>query len=257
MKSIILQSITVFDYSSNKKILRDKAQKIQSEYYKQTAGSYDNAHLACGTDDEHKLALFFVSSIIKLYSIRSILDVGAGTGRSLEFLLNEHPNLKIIGIEPVKELREQGYTKGISKSILIEGDGNKINFATGEFDLVCEFGVLHHVSKPHLMVSEMLRVSKQCIFISDSNNFGQGNLVSRWMKQIINLFGAWTLFNLIKTKGKRYQISEGDGVFYSYSVFNNYLQIKNHCRKIHLLNTKDGGRNLYRTASQVALLGIK
>ena len=62
---------------------------------------------------------------------------------------------------------------------------------------------------------------------------------------------------IVKTKGKGYTISEGDGLAYSYSVFNSYKQIKAKCRSIHLLNTQDGLINPYRTASHVALLGIK
>ena len=232
------------------------AKQIQTDYYMRTAGSYDTSHLHSG-DEEHNFALYFLSSIIKLYSIQSILDIGAGTGRTIDLIMKEHPNVKIIGIEPVKELREQGYNKGIPESILIEGDGNKLNYGNGEFDLVCEFGVLHHVPKPNIVVSEMLRVSKKCIFISDSNNFGQGGLLNRSIKQVLNFFGLWPLFNLIKTRGKGYQISVGDGLFYSYSVFNNYKQIANQCSNVHLLNTKDGRVNPYTSSSHVALLARK
>ena len=103
----------------------------------------------------------------------------------------------------------------------------------------------------------MLRVSKKAIFISDSNNFGQGSTVARTIKQVINLVGLWKLVDVIKTKGKGYWISEGDGLAYSYSVFSNYKQIRKQCRSVHLLNTRDGSIDPYKTASHVALLGIK
>jgi hypothetical protein len=61
----------------------------------------------------------------------------------------------------------------------------------------------------------------------------------------------------IKTKGRGYTISAGDGLAYSYSVFDNYQQIQKKCSRIHLLNTMDGQINFYRTASHIALLGIK
>jgi hypothetical protein len=77
------------------------------------------------------------------------------------------------------------------------------------------------------------------------------------MKQSINAVGLWRLADLIKTKGSGYTISEGDGLAYSYSVFNDYKQISRECKAVHMLNTTDGGPNLYRTASHVALLGIK
>lgn len=233
------------------------AQEIQADYYKNTAGEYDFDHVAKADEGEHNFALNILSSIIDFYSIKSILDVGAGTGRTVAYILKKHPDVKVIGIEPVAELRQQGYSKGIPKSILIRGDGNKIDFESAEFDLVCEFGVLHHVPKPDVFVAEMLRVSKKGIFISDSNNFGQGSYLNRSIKQAINFLGLWKLYDLIRTKGKGYQISEGDGLYYSYSVFNNYKQISKECRKIHLMNTNTGEGNLYRTASHIALVGIK
>jgi len=165
--------------------------------------------------------------------------------------------LRVVGIEPVKEFRQVGYDKGLTESELIDGDATKLQFSDGEFDLVCEFGVLHHIKRHELALSEMLRVAKKAIFISDSNNFGQGSFLARTIKQLINAFGLWRVADFIKTKGKGYTISEGDGLAYSYSVFNDYKQIQAQCRKIHLLNTNDGCINPYRTASHVALLGVK
>jgi hypothetical protein len=103
----------------------------------------------------------------------------------------------------------------------------------------------------------MLRVSKRAIFISDSNNFGQGSAPARAVKQIANSLGLWPIIDFIKSRGKGYILSEGDGVSYSYSVFNDYLQIRRACESIYLLNTQDAGVNLYRTAASVALPGVK
>ncbi|HEV8513910.1 MAG TPA: class I SAM-dependent methyltransferase [Cyclobacteriaceae bacterium] len=230
--------------------------EIQKKYYAETASEYDKMHIE-GADEEHVFSLHLLLTFIKRYNIKSILDVGAGTGRTINFIRNNCPEVKIIGIEPVEELRLQGHKKGISKDILIDGDGNKIKYENGEFDLVCEFGVLHHVRYPEAVVGEMLRVSNKLIFISDSNNFGQGSLLGRACKQLIDFFGLWKAYNYFSTRGKMYHISEGDGLFYSYSVFNNYAQIQKACKLIHLVNTKDGGANLYRTASHLALIGVK
>jgi hypothetical protein len=103
----------------------------------------------------------------------------------------------------------------------------------------------------------MLRVGRRAIFISDANNFGQGGRASRLIKQSINAVGLWPFANVVKTKGKGYTISEGDGLAYSYSVFNDYKQISRRCQSVHMLNTIDAGPNLYRTAPHLALLGIK
>jgi len=229
--------------------------EMQRRYYAETANQYDSMHL--DRSDEHFFALSFMVGAIDYLGVQSILDIGSGTGRAVEYLKRLRPELRVVGVEPVKELREIGYSKGLSTDELCDGDATNLDFGSAVFDLVCEFGVLHHIKKPDLAVAEMLRVSNKAIFISDSNNFGQGSILARTMKQAINLIGLWKLMDLIKTRGKGYTISEGDGLAYSYSVFNNYEQIRKQCKSVHLLNTIDGFIDPYKTASHVALLGIK
>jgi len=227
---------------------------IQRAYYAKTAQKYDELH---GTEEsEHDFALEFMISSLDRFNIRSVLDIGSGTGRVLMKMRDERPDIVTVGVEPSIELRKIGHGKGLSEMQLIDGDGMNLEFMDKSFDLVCEFGVLHHITEPSKAVALMLRVAAKAIFISDSNNFGQGSWISRLVKQSINAVGLWPLANHIKTKGKGYTISEGDGLFYSYSVFDNYNQISEKCRAIHMLNTTDAGPNLYRTATHVALLGI-
>jgi ubiquinone/menaquinone biosynthesis C-methylase UbiE len=230
---------------------------IQNKYYQDTAANYDIMHMHEDVDPEHEIAFYFMCSMIEKLNINSILDIGAGTGRVIIDLHKRYPGLRITGIEPVAALRELGYNKGILKNDLIDGDGKKIDFPENHFDMVCAFGILHHIDKPDVVIKEMLRVSKMAIFISDSNNFGQGGRLGRFVKQAINALGLWSAYNYIRTKGKKYQISKGDGLFYSYSLFNNFSLIKENCKSVHLMNTRDAGVNPYRTASHAAILGLK
>jgi SAM-dependent methyltransferase len=229
--------------------------KTQQRYYAETARNYDEMHVRC--DDAHYFALRFLLASLDHLHITSVLDVGAGTGRAVEFIKKLRPDVRMVGIEPVRELREVGFSRGLSREELVEGDATAMPFDNSSFDLVCESGVLHHLRRPERAVSEMLRVAGKAIFISDSNNFGEGARLRRSIKQIINLCGLWPVADLIKTKGKGYTLSEGDGLAYSYSVFNNYNQIADQCSSVHILNTKGGGINPYRAASHVALLGVK
>ena len=103
----------------------------------------------------------------------------------------------------------------------------------------------------------MLRVSKKGIFISDCNNFGQGSFAARSAKQLINKLGLWKFFDMIKTRGKGYTFSQGDGLSYSYSVFNDFNLIKKNCKRVHILNTQNSGHNLYKSSGSIALFGIK
>lgn len=235
--------------------MASNAVDIQRAYYAATADRYDAMHVH--GDDEHGFALRFLISAAEHFGIRSILDIGSGTGRGILTIKAAMPEVTVLGIEPSPELRRIGHSKGLSEEELIDGDAMNLAFSNNSFDLVCEFGALHHIPDPSKAVAEMLRVSRKAIFISDSNNFGQGTKLSRLLKQAINAAGLWPLADLIKTKGKRYTISEGDGLAYSYSVFSNYRQITERCVSVHLLNTLDAGPNLYRTAPHVALLGIK
>ncbi len=228
---------------------------IQKDYYAKTADQYNEMHVHA--EDEHYFSASFVLGMLDHLKIQSILDVGSGTGRMVGFIQQHRPEIKIIGIEPVAELRQIAYQQGISEQILINGNALKLDFADASFDLVCEFGVLHHIKTPEIAVAEMLRVAKTAIFISDSNNFGQGSATAKLMKQTINAFGLWKLADWIKTKGKGYTLTQGDGLAYSYSVFNNYHQIQRQCQQIHTLNIAGNGINPYRHARHVALLGIK
>jgi ubiquinone/menaquinone biosynthesis C-methylase UbiE len=236
-------------------INKSTSEKIQAEYYQRTAEGYDELHVS-QTDNDHTKALYILSSYISYYNIKSILDIGSGTGRTLLYLKEKYPNIRVVGVEPVKELREQGYKKGLSENELMDGNGYQLFFKNGEFDLVCEFGVLHHVRHPHKVIGEMLRIADKGIFISDSNNFGQGGFIARTVKQLINSIHLWPAYNFIKTKGKVYHISEGDGLFYSYSVYNNFKQINEQC-DVFVTNTSPAAKNLYRTANHIVLFGKK
>lgn len=228
-------------------------ERIQRERYSKIASQYDALHF----DPEHVVALAYMRGMLDLVEAKSVLDVGAGTGRAMAYFRAARPDLRIIGVEPVLELREVGHRKGIPATDLIDGDGYHLPFRDGDFDVVCEIGVLHHVREPHRIVSEMLRVARKAVFISDSNNFGGGTFFSRLLKQSLRSLGVWRFCQLVVTRGKGYWITEGDGLFYSYSVFDNLKLIRRHCRAIHMLNTVPSTPNLYRTASHIALVGLK
>jgi ubiquinone/menaquinone biosynthesis C-methylase UbiE len=232
----------------------NRAELLQRAYYASTAVTYDDAHIQAS---EHRLGLQLMLATIRHYEFGSVLDVGSGTGRALIFIKRELPTVTVVGIEPSAELRAIGHQKGLTADELREGDALRLPFDDQSFDLVCEFSALHHIAQPARAVSEMLRVAKRGIFISDTNNFGQGGPVVRSIKQAINAAGLWSIADWIKTGGRGYSVSEGDGVAYSYSVFNDWPQIRQHCRIVHVVNTDGAGINPYRTAAHVAVVGLK
>ena len=237
--------------------MTNDAVAIQRAYYAATAESYDKMHDAYEENHGYSLAEQFLLGVAQFLNIKSVLDVGAGTGRVLLKINKEMPVLDAMGIEPSPELRRVGYANGLSPTQLRDGDATCLAFGEDLFDLVCEFGALHHMPEPSKAISEMLRVARKAIFIVDNNNFAVGSRYARALKQSLAAVGLWRLAVLFKTKGKGYSITEDDGLAYPYSVFDDYEQIAKKCRLVHMLNTTIAGSNLYRSAPRVALLGIK
>jgi len=201
--------------------MRISPEQIQSEYYGRTASIYDDMHTT--GDDAHYEALKLIDMYCERFRLESLLDVGAGTGRGVNFLLSR--KRKVYGLEPVRALIEQAECQGLPKSSFIEGTGYALPFKDASFDAVFECGVLHHVRDPSRVIHEMIRVSRRAVFLSDSNRFGQGRTVDRLVKLGLYLCKLWDVAKFIQTRGKMYSISEGDGLAYSYSVFDSYWQL--------------------------------
>ena len=209
----------------------------QRMYYEATAENYDSAH----TEREHVVALHLLSALISSAEIRSVLDVGAGTGRAMRFLKARFPNVSVKGVEPVDALRERGYSQGIPKSDLMAGDGSRLPFENQSFDLVCEFAVLHHVPKPQTVIAEMNRVAAKMVAISDCNFLGQGPGWLRTVKLGLWAAGVWPIADWVKTRGKGYTYSAGDGVAYSYSVFQNLSEFRREWDDVQVYATSSNG----------------
>lgn len=188
--------------------LREGAPDLQRAYYAATAGQYDAMHVRA--DDEHGFALTFLASCIGHFGFTSVLDVGAGTGRAPLTLKSACPKVDIVGVEPSAELRAAGHAKGLSDRELVHGDAMALAFEDGAFDVVCEFGALHHIPDPGRAVAEMLRVARRAVFISDVNNFGQGGPLARLLKQTLDAAGLWRVADWVKTRGRGYTITAGD-----------------------------------------------
>ncbi len=122
--------------------------------------------------------------------------------------------------------------------------------------MVCELAVLHHLPQPSKAVEEMCRVASKAVFLVDSNNFGAGDRRKRLLKQGINALGLWKWADLVNTRGKGFRESEGDGISYSYSVFNDVPLLEQRCRSVHALNLSGSARRPYQTSDSLAVVGL-
>jgi ubiquinone/menaquinone biosynthesis C-methylase UbiE len=212
---------------------------IQSAYYEKTAASYDHLHTS-QEDGEHYAALEFISAFSNLLGLETFLDVGAGTGRGVRFL---RARGKIVsGIEPVRRLIDEAEAQDIPSGTIVEGSGYALPYEDNSIDAVFECGVLHHVAEPARVVAEMMRVARKAVFLSDSNRFGQGRSYPvRMLKLALYKTRLWNLARYIQTGGKMYSISDGDGLYYSYSVFDSYDLLARQADRIWVLPTSPRG----------------
>jgi SAM-dependent methyltransferase len=111
-----------------KQTLRGDAE-IQREYYDRTAQQYDKMHVR--ENDEHFLALKYVSGFLNLHNLSSVLDVGCGTGRALNFLMHRNPDVTLHGVEPVPSLVRQAIERNsIPPKMITVGNGVQFFFLT-------------------------------------------------------------------------------------------------------------------------------
>jgi len=77
----------------------DKQVLLQRQYYNDTAAEYDAAHAGEGDDDPVNLKMLF--GFLRMIEARTVLDIGAGTGRAIRHLMDKMPDLQVRGVEPV------------------------------------------------------------------------------------------------------------------------------------------------------------
>ena len=236
MKSVSHEGV-VRELGERQGLMADNADRgvaLQRKYYTDTAERYEQMHeLEPGSDSSD---LDFISSLLRMLQARTLLDVGTASGRTLRNLKSAIPELRICGLEPVGALLDEAVARGSSTSgALIQGKGQALPFADKSFDAVCEFAILHHVPDPAAVVGEMLRVAKKAVILSDCNRFGQGPPLLRLAKLGLYKARLWDAFNYLRTSGKGYRITEGDGVAYSYSVYDSFDQIARWAQRIILV----------------------
>lgn len=194
---------------------------IQRQYYADTAAEYDLMHAQEGDGDPGILR--WVRTLLRMTEAHSVLDVGAGTGRGVRHLMDNMPGLLVRGIEPVPARIAQAVnTKGIPDGVIVQGVGESMPFEDSSFDVVYACAMLHHVPHPDAVIREMLRVARKAVIIADGNRFGQGSWPMRLLKFALYKGRLWGIADYLKTGGKGYVLNEGDGVQYSYSIYDSF-----------------------------------
>jgi ubiquinone/menaquinone biosynthesis C-methylase UbiE len=91
-----------------------------------------------------------------------VLDSGAGTGA---LALAFGPLVgRVVALDVVPELlvlgREAAAAAGLENVVFVDGDATELPFERDAFDLTASHRTLHHVARPELVISEMVRVTR-------------------------------------------------------------------------------------------------
>jgi SAM-dependent methyltransferase len=218
----------------------DTPAKRQRAYYADTADQYEADHVQGG--DEHYFALRHITFYLKWIDARSVLDTGCGTGRALRFLAESLPHASIRGNDPSEELLAIAVRDhGVPADALDCCPSERLPYEDSSFDAVVATGVLHHVAEPEKVIAEMLRVARFAVFISDCNIYGQGGRVARLVKRLLASAHLLRSFNWVRRGGHDWFYSPGDGIAWSYSIYDSIPQLRKSCPSIVVIPTLSSG----------------
>lgn len=206
-----------------------------NQYYREAVDEFDDLHLHDG--DEHYVALSRTLPFVRQLGVKSILDVGCGTGRALEWYTREVPGASVAGIDPSPDMLARARERAPEADCRV-GSAQSLPFDDGQFDLVCSTGILHHVKDPDRCIREMFRVSNKAVLISDHNNFAFGGDFVRRIRLTLYGCGILGLFTFVKHGLRRQGYSATDGYWYPYSLLNSVPTIDALAEDIVLIPTR-------------------
>ncbi len=95
---------------------------------------------------------FFYDSIFKKADFKTVLDVGSGNGKMIDYFKSREKEVTAIDLEPTR--------KDIQKVDIF-----KNNFKDNSFDLIYSAHVIEHISEAEKFAKELLRISKKYVCI--------------------------------------------------------------------------------------------
>lgn len=231
---------------------------LQRDYYARTAERYDSMH----EQMPHDIALGHIIGFIPWLGARSLLDTGCGTGWGLRVVGDALPELQLRGNDPSRELLDVAINRyAVSPDILDCVGSERLPYSDSAFDVVVATGVMHHVAHPDRILGEMLRVARQAVFVSDANIYGGGSVPFRLAKRLLANAGLLRPVNRLRRGGHDWHYTDGDGVAWTYSVYDSLRQARSACADILVIPTHRShpraAANPLRWSSHALLCGFK
>ncbi len=128
-----------------------------ADFFANRISEYNNVHLKNWSDEYTHIADFFDDGL------KTLLDIGCGTGLELKSMYNRFPGVKVTGIDlsevMLNKLRESYCDKNIE---LINGDYFEYPFEENKFDAAMSFETLHHFKyeKKQMIYSKLYQTIK-------------------------------------------------------------------------------------------------
>ncbi|PIN75605.1 hypothetical protein COV18_02045 [Candidatus Woesearchaeota archaeon CG10_big_fil_rev_8_21_14_0_10_37_12] len=117
----------------------------------------------------------------------TVLDIGCGTGILYEVLREEGLDCKYIGADLSPEMISVGKKRYPSIDLRIM-DSEKLDFPDKSVDFIFMKAVLHHLPNPVKALSEMKRVAKKTVIVSEPLNNILTELPRYLLKKLTNHF---------------------------------------------------------------------
>ena len=211
------------------------------EYYNQTADQYDELH---GHEPEHILALETTLDFVKELSPDSLLDVGCGTGMGLQWYAGMLDGVDLIGVDPSEQLLKVAANK-VPRAKFHQGFGEKLPLADDSVDIAVATGILHHVDDPKATISEMFRVARKAVVISDNNNYAFSGVSFRRVRLLLFSLGLLNAATFVKQGFRRRGYSDEVGWWYPYSLSNDFDVIAKKSKKFFIFPTRRPNTEAY------------
>ncbi len=137
----------------------------QIAHYEKMASKFDTSVWSLGSRDNrnHLAKVRAIAQSIGAETGGLILEVGTGTGLHGSWLLENTP-VRYVGVDastPMLEIAASRLSRFDGRIVgLGIADAHKLPFPDGSFDASFCSGTLHHLSMPHVGVSELVRVTR-------------------------------------------------------------------------------------------------
>ena len=115
----------------------------------------------------------------ELPSTSNVLDLGGGTGRSLEAAVEPAKFEQKVVLDLNRAMLRQG--RRLRDYDFVAGDAKQLPFAAGSFDLVLACDSLHHIGDPDDVFAELNRILTEngAVFIEEFNPQGLSGKIAK------------------------------------------------------------------------------